>query len=108
MANRLRIFLAGDDRGIQVDLEGRSSLDEFRDLEQFEGRWSELWVQVRREGTRTTYVCPDAIVKAEVDYAAPVSSEVAEKEELEAAKAQQRRAMGHAEPPYTDEPPARG
>lgn len=100
--DKLTVYLRGKDKGIDVDLHGRSSHEEWQELAASGGRWSKLWVPVKTEGTRTTYVRPDAIVMAEVDYTPPPSADVAEKLALEDTKATERKKWGHDEPRYTD------
>ena len=65
MADSLTIFLFGSDTPIEVDLEGRSSRDEWKNLRNRKDRWSKAPVEVRAEhnGTRKIYIDRDAIAK---------------------------------------------
>jgi hypothetical protein len=98
MADSLTIFLFGSDTPIEVDLEGRSSRDEWKNLRNRKGRWSKAWVEVRAEhdGTRRIYIDPDAIAKVVVDFTTPISPEVADKEAHEQRETDLRQQLDHA------------
>jgi hypothetical protein len=53
MADSLTIFLFGSDTPIEVDLQGRSSRDEWKNLRNRKDRWSKAWVEVRAEHNGT-------------------------------------------------------
>ena len=102
--DKLTIYVAGIEKGIVVELDGRSSHDEWENLKALTGRWGDGWIEVAKADTTTTYVRGDAIVKVEVNYTPPPSPEVAEKTALEAANAAERKRVGIDKPPYTDQP----
>lgn len=104
MADGLTIYVAGIAKGIGVDLDGRSSRDEWDDLKALAGRWANEWVEVARADTTTIYVRRDAIIRVEVDYTAPPSPEVADKAADEEARAAVRKTMRQDQPPYIDKP----
>jgi hypothetical protein len=80
VVDSLSIFLFGSDTPIDVDLAGRSSRDEWKDIRKGKGRWSKAWVKVRTEqdGVREIYIDPAAIAKVVVDFTPPPSPEGAE------------------------------
>lgn len=98
MADSLTIFLFGSDTPIEVDLEGRSSRDEWKNLRNRKDRWSKAWVEVRAEhnGTRKIYIDPDAIAKVVVDSTTTPSPEVADKEANEQSETDLRQQLGRA------------